>query len=66
MANKTLKTNIRMTEELMARYKIEAEVLGITISGLMTMALNEYFKQKDLTQTIVDMVQHQNKKNEKK
>lgn len=62
MANKTTKTYIRMTEELLERYKTEAEALGITTSSLMTMALNEYFKQKDMTQTVIDMVQAQKKK----
>ena len=61
MAIKTAKTNIRMTEELLQRYRSEAERLGITQSSLMTMALNEYFIQKDLTQTVVDMVQTQQK-----
>ena len=61
MAIKTAKTNIRMTEELLQRYRSEAEKLGITQSSLMTMALNEYFIQKDLTQTVVDMVQTQQK-----
>lgn len=65
MAIKTAKTNIRMTEELLQRYKAEAERLGITQSSLMTMALNEYFIQKDLTQTVVDMVQSQIAKKEK-
>jgi|LSQX01.1.fsa_nt_gb antitoxin component of RelBE/YafQ-DinJ toxin-antitoxin module len=65
MAIKTAKTNIRMTEELLQRYRSEAERLGITQSSLMTMALNEYFVQKDLTQTIVDMVQTQIAKKEK-
>ena len=64
MAIKTAKTNIRMTEELLQRYRSEAERLGITQSSLMTMALNEYFVQKDLTQTIVDMVQTQIAKKE--
>ena len=65
MAIKTAKTNIRMTEELLQRYRSEAEKLGITQSSLMTMALNEYFVQKDLTQTVVDMVQTQIAKKEK-
>jgi antitoxin component of RelBE/YafQ-DinJ toxin-antitoxin module len=65
MAIKTAKTNIRITEELLQRYKSEAEKLGITQSSLMTMALNEYFIQKDLTQTVVDMVQAQIAKKEK-
>ena len=65
MAIKTAKTNIRITEELLQRYKSEAERLGITQSSLMTMALNEYFIQKDLTQTVVDMVQAQIAKKEK-
>lgn len=65
MAIKTAKTNIRMTEELLQRYRSEAEKLGITQSSLMTIALNEYFIQKDLTQTVVDMVQTQIAKKEK-
>ena len=65
MAIKTAKTNIRMTGELLQRYRSEAEKLGITQSSLMTMALNEYFVQKDLTQTVVDMVQTQIAKKEK-
>ena len=65
MAIKTAKTNIRITEELLQRYRSEAEKLGITQSSLMTMALNEYFIQKDLTQTVVDMVQSQIAKKEK-
>jgi antitoxin component of RelBE/YafQ-DinJ toxin-antitoxin module len=65
MAIKTAKTNIRITEELLQRYKAEAEKLGITQSSLMTMALNEYFIQKDLTQTVIDMVQAQIAKKEK-
>ena len=65
MAIKTAKTNIRITEELLQRYKSEAERLGITQSSLMTMALNEYFIQKDLTQTVIDMVQAQIAKKEK-
>ena len=65
MAIKTAKTNIRITEELLQRYRSEAEKLGITQSSLMTMALNEYFIQKDLTQTVIDMVQAQIAKKEK-
>lgn len=65
MAIKTAKTNIRITEELLQRYRAEAEKLGITQSSLMTMALNEYFIQKDLTQTVLDMVQAQIAKKEK-
>ena len=65
MAIKTAKTNIRMTEELLQRYRAEAEKLGITQSSLMTIALNEYFVQKDLTQTVLDMVQTQIAKKEK-
>ena len=64
MANKTAKTNIRITEELLDRYKLEAEKIGITTSSLMTMALNEYFVQKDMTQTVIDMVQSQKGKSQ--
>lgn len=58
-AIKTERVYIRMTEELLNRYKAESQKLGINTVALMTIALNEYFVQKDMTQTVIDMVQTQ-------
>jgi N-acetylglutamate synthase-like GNAT family acetyltransferase len=61
-AIKTERVYIRMTEELLNRYKAESQKLGINTVALMTIALNEYFVQKDMTQTVIDMVQTQKTK----
>ena len=62
--NKTQKVQIRMTEELANRYRTKADKLGITFSAMLTIGLNEYLRQEDLTQTVVDMVQNQKTKKE--
>lgn len=63
-AIKTERVYIRLTEELFNRYKAESQRLGINTTALMTIALNEYFQQKDMTQTVIDMVQTQKTKKE--
>lgn len=64
MEIKIVKQQIRMTEELQQKYRKKANSMGITITSMMTIALNEYLRQEDLTQTVVDMVQNQKTKKE--
>jgi hypothetical protein len=53
--------NLQIAEHIHAWYEIKAKSLGIPVSALMIMALNDYMKQDSAISTMNDMMFEVNK-----
>lgn len=54
---KTSRVNIRISKKVHEFYKVQAAEMGLSVSSLMAVALNEYMKQQQTIDVMPDLME---------